>query len=299
VSTTIEHGQNGTAERMRYFPRQLISADDLNQEQAYHRAKLREHNRFLHGWGVVCGCDVQAAPEKKRPWRVRVCPGYIITPQGESIWIRSEVYFDLANCFLQSKDPCAFARPCPPITRRELTENVTYLAIRYSECTARPVRVAPTGCSCDEAECEYSRIVDAYELCCLSRVPETHAASPYECRELFEGNSIVPCPDCPEDPWVVIARIELPDLSTAEIDSPDIDPFANRRVLYSTAALQEMGLCSARGIAAPWHSAIGEVYHNNLYCNTGNNIEAENYRSGTAGKPLCKECAGLMRERHR
>lgn len=28
-------------------------------------------------------------------------------------------------------------------------------------------------------------------------------------------------------------------------------------------------------------------------CNTSNNIEVENRRSGTAGKPLCQECKGL------
>jgi len=30
--------------------------------------------------------------------------------------------------------------------------------------------------------------------------------------------------------------------------------------------------------------------HNNTDCNTGNNIERENIRNGTGGKPLCQEC---------
>ena len=47
---------------------------------------------------------------------------------------------------------------------------------------------------------------------------------------------------------------------------------------------------------APWYSSKADVYHNNTECNTGNNIETENVRSGTGGKPLCKECAGLNRE---
>ncbi len=38
---------------------------------------------------------------------------------------------------------------------------------------------------------------------------------------------------------------------------------------------------------------IQNVHHNNTECNTGNNIERENIRQGTGGKPLCKECAGL------
>ena len=43
----------------------------------------------------------------------------------------------------------------------------------------------------------------------------------------------------------------------------------------------------------PWHSIYSGVYHNNSNCNTGNNIERENLRSGTGGKPLCKECRDL------
>jgi hypothetical protein len=42
-----------------------------------------------------------------------------------------------------------------------------------------------------------------------------------------------------------------------------------------------------------WHSTLSGVHHNNTDCNTGNNIERENYREGTGGKPLCRECANL------
>lgn len=45
-----------------------------------------------------------------------------------------------------------------------------------------------------------------------------------------------------------------------------------------------------------WHSVKQDVYHNNTECNTGNNIERENRRSGTGGKRLCRECAGLAKK---
>ncbi len=44
---------------------------------------------------------------------------------------------------------------------------------------------------------------------------------------------------------------------------------------------------------SPWHSIKQPVHHNNTNCNTGNNIEKENHRDGTGGKPLCEECARL------
>ena len=45
---------------------------------------------------------------------------------------------------------------------------------------------------------------------------------------------------------------------------------------------------------SPWHSVKSDVHHVCSNCNTGNNIEVENRRSGTGGKPLCSECSGLI-----
>lgn len=47
---------------------------------------------------------------------------------------------------------------------------------------------------------------------------------------------------------------------------------------------------------SPWHSIKQPVHHDNTECNTGNNIETENLRQGTGGKPLCTECSRLARE---
>jgi hypothetical protein len=44
---------------------------------------------------------------------------------------------------------------------------------------------------------------------------------------------------------------------------------------------------------SPWHSIKQPVHHDNTNCNEGNNIETENRRDGTGGKPLCKACADL------
>src|SRR5213075_1626484 len=76
----------GPLERLHYFPRQLLTADDMRTEQEYFREKLRRHNHYLHGWGVVCGCVVEPVTTAKH-WRVRVCPGYVVGPQGDEICI--------------------------------------------------------------------------------------------------------------------------------------------------------------------------------------------------------------------
>src|SRR5262252_2558224 len=193
-------------ERVRFFPRQILGADDLNTEQRYFREKLRRHNRFLHGWGVVCGCEVKPSPTKDKPFQVVICPGYVITPFGDEIMIGTPALFDLATCLVSSDDPCALSVPCPPVTSSTPLRSLIYLAVCYRECITRPVRVAPAGCSCDEAECDYSRIRDAYAFSCLSQKPAP-AAGP-TCQQLCDG-VILPCPPCPQDNCVVLATIRL------------------------------------------------------------------------------------------
>lgn len=47
---------------------------------------------------------------------------------------------------------------------------------------------------------------------------------------------------------------------------------------------------------APFHSVKSNVHHNNSKCTEGNNIERENKREGTGGKPLCSHCKDLNSE---
>lgn len=51
--------------RMNYFHGQLISDRDLRTEQHYFRARLRHANRCLHGYGVLCGLELEAVPERE------------------------------------------------------------------------------------------------------------------------------------------------------------------------------------------------------------------------------------------
>jgi hypothetical protein len=248
-------------ERVRYFPRQLITAEDMRAEQHFFRERMKRHNLFLHGWGVVCGCRVVAAPTATQPWLVQVCPGYVVGPQGDEIVIPGPVSFDL-QLGIQNPDPCAPAWPCPPARRTcpDVQQQVGWLAVRYSECLTRPVRVHPAGCGCDQLDCEYSRIRDSFELKLLWALPASHtAANQWDAvwratlekdrqsiRE--EGLPVPLCMPCAEDPWVVLARITIPTAAGQTLTAKPVpapiaanDIFTNdRRVLLSTNALQVM-----------------------------------------------------------
>jgi Chitobiase/beta-hexosaminidase C-terminal domain len=242
VATTMKRvTTEGGLERVRFFPGQVLTADDMSQSTEWARRKLRRHNRFLHGWGIVCGCDVRAPAQADKPWEVRICSGYLLTPQGDEIYIAADARFDLAACLLESDDPCAYARPCPPLARKiDSTRRVLYLAVRYDECNAQLVRMAPVGCACDEAQCDYARTREGYEFSCLDKAPV--ATPTYGCEHLCAGD-VVGCADCPDDPWVLLATINLPENEDIKLTARNIH-LEGRPLLYSTRMLQEMAMCA-------------------------------------------------------
>jgi hypothetical protein len=179
----------------------------------------------------VCGCSVEPYnPGKDRPWQVRVCPGYLVTPHEDEVIIAEAVNFDLAGDWCQAYDPCAQPSPCPPPgVRASDGKQIVLLAACYTECNTRPVRAHPVGCACDEAACEYSCIRDSFELVRLLELPEAHRLADEadkrwreDFRQWINDESKLPwpvpsCPRTPDDNCVVLARIELPNDRATEI----------------------------------------------------------------------------------
>jgi len=244
-------------ERLRYFPRQLLTADDMRAEQEYVREKLRRHNRYLHGWGVVCGCAVEPVANVKS-WRVRVCPGYAVGPQGDEIWISDCVEVDLKS---GAKDqPCSVRWPCPPVGEMPPDRDgriTAYIALRYAECFSRPVRVHPAGCGCDEMGCEYSRVLDSFEIKVLWQLPQSHIDAKNDdthwcdtfkkltpAEQRGHAFPTPPCPRCESDPWVVLATVII---STKENVPTSVLPehisYVDRRVLLATQRVQVATMC--------------------------------------------------------
>lgn len=247
-------------ERLRYFPRQLLTADDMRAEQEYFRERLRRHNRYLHGWGVVCGCTVEALDHAKG-WKVRVCPGFAVGPQGDEILIDDCVEVDLQTGVQQP--PCSVRWPCPPVGEmpgagRDGSITV-YVAVRYAECFSRPVRVHPAGCGCDETGCEYSRVRDSFEIKVLWELPKSHVAArldddqwctavqntPAKLKRLH-GFPIPACPECVEDPWVVLATVTIPAANPPAGGPPQElrISYDECRVLLATQRLQVAVRCA-------------------------------------------------------
>ena len=231
MTTTEKCAERGFAERPRFFVRQLITPDDLTLGQEYLRNKMRRHNRYLHGWGVVCGTRVDV-PASKAAWMVVIRKGYILGPFGDEIVIEKDLCFDLRKtCSTpESSDPCGDSSPAGGVFPEQGRGGKWWVAVRYKELPSRPVRVQPVGCGCDDTQCEYSRWLDGYEVCTLDHCPETHA-NPPNLDQLSKPAGIPDCPACPTDPWVVLAAVQVDD--KGQILS--IDNCSCRRMVLSLA----------------------------------------------------------------
>jgi hypothetical protein len=125
-------------ERVRYFFGKLLSVDDFQEEQSYFLNRLRRHNRFLHGWGVVSGLDVKISRAKE----IVISAGLAIDCAGNEIAVAEPLGISLGAA-----------------------KGTRYVAIRYKEEDVCPV---PAG-----TEIEHSRIREGAEVLILDVNPGT------------------------------------------------------------------------------------------------------------------------------
>lgn len=78
--------------RINFFKGLFTKADDWRQAEAYHIGRRRLHNRTLHSPGVINGLDVTVIDEGRK---VKVTGGHAIAPDGQEIWLESDVTVDV------------------------------------------------------------------------------------------------------------------------------------------------------------------------------------------------------------
>jgi hypothetical protein len=143
-------------ERPRFFAGQLLTEAELNSAQDYVRAKNRLHNRYLHGWGVVCGLEVVC---NDCDGFVTIKKGYAIDPCGEDIVVCEEQSFDVIKAIRdlcnarrrKRKGDCDPYQPAPPPSCQGIEEHWC-ITIAYEEKEARPITMLrqdkSSSCTC-------------------------------------------------------------------------------------------------------------------------------------------------------
>lgn len=135
--------------RPRFFAGQLLTDEDLNLLNHYIIEKNKLHNRYLHGWGVVCGMEVVCDPCSG----VQVKPGYAISPCGEDIIVCKNQSVDVCSLINACKKPKNNCDPIDAYTANDRCRDTTeewVLAIRYTEKATRGITSlkGASGSSC-------------------------------------------------------------------------------------------------------------------------------------------------------
>lgn len=145
-----------TFTRPRFFAGQLLTETELTALTSYAVDKQKLHNRYLHGYGVVCGLQVEC--DGCSPG-VLVRPGYAIDHCGADIVLPDTISVPVGKLIAQCTTT-HLAEDCdPPRYPRAAgcddAEQVWCLWVRYHEQQARPVAplgggAAPSGCGCQK-----------------------------------------------------------------------------------------------------------------------------------------------------
>lgn len=136
--------------RPRFFAGQLLTDDTFNSLDRYIIEKNKLHNRYLHGWGVVCGLEVVCGPCNE----VTVRPGYALSPCGEDVIVCNNVAVNICELINKCKGKTADweCEPFPAGSNADCRdqEEDWVLTVRYDERGSRGITAlkASSGASC-------------------------------------------------------------------------------------------------------------------------------------------------------
>jgi hypothetical protein len=124
-------------ERVNYFQGQLLSVSDLRAEQDYFLARLRRHNRHLHGWGVVSGLTVAMANSSE----IVVEPGVAIDCAGNEIYVHSHLRFRIPK-----------------------KSDTHFIVLQYTETVISPIPNVLGAASTEAGELTCARIREGFHI---------------------------------------------------------------------------------------------------------------------------------------
>src|SRR5579872_3140896 len=157
--------------RNHYFTGKLLVERDFSDEQRFFLGKERRHDRYLHGWGTVCGLKVVQHPTPAcQSQYVLVQPGVAIDCCGREIVVPCVDTFDVRARVLAAWQAVHGTTSQPDTTPHRLQ-----ICIRYAECPAEQIPALFDGCGCDDTSCQPNRILERYQLDVILDAPVTPA----------------------------------------------------------------------------------------------------------------------------
>lgn len=99
-----ENNEQAPNKRVKYTQGMLLTAQDFQQEQDYFKGKDALANRYLHGYGTVCGLKVRAEIISRTDVAIHVEPGYALNPAGSWIWLEEPLSAHLNEWIESNRD---------------------------------------------------------------------------------------------------------------------------------------------------------------------------------------------------
>jgi hypothetical protein len=142
---------------LQYHFGMLLGVDDLETAQAYPRGKIRLHNAWLHGEGVVWGLDVEFNKSRE----LLVTPGLALDAAGHELHLDAPVCVDLGKWYDKHKDDTDFKFADDGAGGRSFDAHVV---ARFRACFARPVPAIADPCAGSDVDTAFSRVSETVEL---------------------------------------------------------------------------------------------------------------------------------------
>lgn len=139
----------------------LLGVADFQADQAYHRGKMRLHNAWAHGWGVLWGLGVSVDVTKGE---IAVAPGLALDGRGRELHNDGAMCVHVGRWFEAHRNDAGFVfTDSAGVIRFD-----AHVRIRHHACLSAPVPALADSCSNDSAGIAYSRV---FETVLIELVP--------------------------------------------------------------------------------------------------------------------------------
>ena len=139
----------------------LLGVADFQADQAYHRGKMRLHNAWAHGWGVLWGLGVSVDTTKGE---VAVAPGLALDGRGRELHNDGAMCVHVGRWFEAHRNDAGFVfTDTAGVIRFD-----AHVRICHHACLSAPVPALADSCSNDSAGIAYSRV---FETVLIELVP--------------------------------------------------------------------------------------------------------------------------------
>lgn len=210
----------------------LLGVEDFETEQAYHRAKMRLHNAWLHREGVVWGFGVGLDLEKGE---IRVERGLALDAAGHELHLEGDACVNVGQWFVAHQQDADFQ----PTVVDGVVRFDAYVCLRFKACLTRQVPAMLEPCN-DMAGggTAFSRVFETVEILLRPGHAPKKKLPYHRLRVLFELEEAETHEGTvtDSDKAVLDALAEVQALPAAE------RPAAMMRAFHRFAALDEIDL---------------------------------------------------------